>query len=133
MKSVFIGADKVVINKAYSRADVGYKKTQLSLMRINDHEKIGFFYLGEKYDNRLTKKGFILNLRKDLNNDFLIEELNECTTYLFLRNGNRGPHYFVGTSKKAKRLDKTHLLLDLNVAKISDKTVKELGGFQPLP
>jgi hypothetical protein len=132
MKSVFISSDKLKLNEAYSRFDVGYGGTQTALMRINEQEKIGFFNIGEKYDNKLTKKGFLLNPRKDLNNDHLITELNECTTYLFLRMGKFGLYYYVGYSKKAERKDATHLLLYFDVTAIPDNIVKELGGFQTL-
>jgi len=133
MKSLFIGSNKLVLNNSYSRKDVGYGNTQLAFMQINEHERIGFFNLGGEYDNRLTKKGFILNPRADLNNDRLIAELNNCTTYLFLREGKKGLYYFIGTSKKAKRCDDTHLLLDLKLAGISGDIVKKLGGFNQLP
>lgn len=118
MKSKFIGAKKLILFKAYSRSDVGYRGTRLALMQINEHEKIGLFCYGEKYDNMLTKKGFILNPREDLNNDRFVSELNRCTTHIFLRNGNFGPYYYFGTSDYASRLDKTHLLLKLNTTEI---------------
>jgi hypothetical protein len=130
MKSVFIGSKKLKLFNAYSRSDVGYEGTRVALMRINNQEKIGFFNIGENYDNRLTKKGFLLNPRSDFNNDQFIIELNVCTTYLFLRMGNRGLYYYVGYSKKAERKDATHLLLYFDVTAISDNIVKELGGFQ---
>ena len=133
MKSVFIGANKLKLYKTYSRSCVGYGGTQHALMRINEHEKIGFFNLGGEYDNRLTKKRFILNPRDDLNNDHLIDELNRCTTYLFLRKGNRGLYYYVGYSKKATRHDATHLLLELCPKVIPAAIVNLLGGYQPLP
>ena len=133
MKSIFIGVNKIVLNKTYSRDDVGYKNIQCALMRINENEKIGFFNLGEKYDNWLTKNGFLLNPRKDLNNDDLVTDLNRCTTYLFLRSGNKGLYYYVGTSKQAKRHNANYLLIDLNISVITDVVVKRLGGLQPLP
>ena len=133
MKSVFIGADKLVLNNAYSRKDAGYKNTQSALMKINAHERIAFFNLGAKYDNRLTKKGFILEPRYDLNNDSLIDELTSCTTYLFLRRGIIGPYYYLGIIANVNRLDKNHILCNLEVKEISDDIVKKLGDFQPLP
>jgi len=102
-------------------------------MRINDCKRIAFFNLGSKYDNRLTKKGFVLNPRKDLNNDRLINELNKCTTYIFLRNGNIGLYYYVGTSNYTYRHDSTHLLLNLNSKLIPKEIIIELGGYQSLP
>ena len=132
MKSKFIGANKLKLYASYSRSDLGYGGTRLALMRINEQEKIGFFNLGDIYDNRLTKKGFILAPRANLNNEQFIAELRKCTTYLFLRNGNRGDYYYVGTSNHLIRHDETHLLLKLNVKAIPVKIVKELGGFQHL-
>jgi len=133
MKSKFIGAGNLILYGSYSRRDVGFAHTQLSFMRINEHERIGFFNLGDNYDNRLTKKGFILHPRDDLNNDRLINELRRCITYLFLRKGNTGLYYYVGTSEYASRHDKNHLMLKLNVSSIPVNVVKKLGGFQPLP
>jgi hypothetical protein len=133
MKSKFIGSKNLSLYERYSREDVGFALTQTALMTINEYEKIGFFNLGEKYDNYLTKKGFILNPRADLNNDRLICALRECTTYLFLRNRNRGLYYYVGICDYASRHDSTHLLLNLNVKAIPEDIIKKLGWFQPLP
>jgi len=133
MKSKFIGADKLVLYEAYSRKDVGYAHTQLALMNINEFKKIAFFNLSDKYDNKITKNGFILNPRKDLNNDQLINELNKCTTYIFIRNGNKGLYYYVGTSNHACRYDSNHFLLNLNTKVIPKDIIIELVGYLPLP
>jgi len=84
MVSKFIGEDKLGLYELYSREDVGYGGSMLSLMRINEHEKIGFFCFGYKYKNKLTEKGFFLNPRKDLNNERFISDLNKCTTKIKL-------------------------------------------------
>ena len=133
MKSKFIGADKLVLYKTYSRKDVGYGGTRHSLMDINECEKIAFFNIDGEYANRITKKGFILNPREDLNNDQLINKLRKCTTYLFLRNGNKGLYYYVGTSNYACRHDSTHLLLNLKTTVIPKEIINKLGGYQSLP
>ena len=133
MKSKFIGANRLVLYRQYSRAELGFRQTQLALMNINEHEKIGFFNLGEEYDNRLTKMGFIFAPRENLNNNRVLGELNRCVIYIFLRNGSVGPYFYLGTSNSAKRHDKTHLLLKLNPNNVPKEIAEKLGGFQPLP
>lgn len=128
-----MGADNLVLYKAYSRKDVGFAHTQLALMNINECEKIAFLNLGDKYDNRLTKKGFILNPRDDLNNNQLINELRKCTTYIFLRNRITGLYIYVGTCDYACRHDSTHFLLNLNTMVIPEDIINKLGGLRKLP
>ena len=59
MKSKFIGANKIKLYSLYSREDVGFKGTQTPGMKISENEKILFVNIGDKYDNKLTKKGLI--------------------------------------------------------------------------
>jgi hypothetical protein len=130
MKSKFIGANRLALYKRYSRADVGFEGTRLSGMRINKNERILFVNLGDKYDNRLTKKGLIQEPRlpKDI--------LSNPTTfvyYLFLRNGNKGDYYYVGTSNSQTRHKSKYNVFDFNASGIPQNIEVDLGGFQPLP
>ena len=127
MKSKFISAEKLKLYNTYSRSDVGYGRTQTALMQINQHEKIGFFNIGEKYDNGLKKNEFILNPRDDLNNEQLLDELNNCTTYLFLRKGIIGPYFYMGTSNYVKRHNSKHVFFKLNNAPVPEEIMDKLN------
>jgi hypothetical protein len=133
MKSKFIGANRLVLNKRYSREDVGFKGTRSPGMRINENnenEKILFVNLGDKYDNRLTKKGLIQEPRLNIH---ILSEPTTFVYYLFLRKGNEGDYCYVGTSSSQTSCNNKYNIFDFNVSGISPNIVKELGGFQPLP
>ena len=132
MSSCFIGANNLVIYNAYSRKDVGFDNTRTALMNINQSEKIAFLNIDGEYANILTKKGFFLNPRDDLNNDRLIIELQESITYIFLRNGNIGLYYYIGICDYAIRHNSTYIYLNVNVKTIPKELIQKLGGFKLL-
>jgi hypothetical protein len=131
MKSKFIGANRLVLYRLYSRADVGFKNTRTSAMRINGNEKIIFVNLGVKYDNRLTTKGLIHEPKLSVH--IFSNNQPSFVYYLFLRKGNKGDYYYVGTSNSQKSYNNKYNIFDFNAPGIPPNIVKELGGFQPLP
>jgi hypothetical protein len=135
MKSQFIGAGKLVLYKLYSRADVGFRGTQLAGMRISDNqadenERILFINLGDKYDNRLTKAGLIMEPRLDVH---ILSKPTAFVYYLFLRNGNRGDYYYVGTSNSQKPHNSSCNLIAFDAAGIPSSITNDLGSLQLLP
>ncbi len=129
MGSVFIGEKNLELYNLYTRVDVGYARTRRELMRINNNEqeKIGFFYLDSKYNNKLTKEGFLWDPRE--NNQVTIDDLNRCKTYLFLRKGKEGPYYYIGYSDCVERRSEKHILFRLHVSpkKMPTDIIKNLG------
>jgi hypothetical protein len=131
MKSKFIGEDRLVLYKQlYSRADLGFKGTRLLGMKITPNEAILFVNLGDKYDNRLTKKGLI---HEPGLSKHIFSKPQKITYYLFLRYGNKGDYYYVGTSNAQEKYDNTHNMFKFNASGIRVNVIKELGGFQPPP
>jgi len=130
MKSKFIGANKLKPYKFYSREDVGFKGTQTPGMKISENEKILFVNMGDKYDNKLTKKGLIHEPRLPKH---LFSKPQTISCYLFIRSGNRGKYYYVGVSNSQKKYNDNYNLLEFDSSGIPANIVKALGGFQPLP
>jgi hypothetical protein len=130
MKSKFIGVDNLVLYELYSRADIGFKGTQLSGMRISDNERILFVNLGDKYDNRLTNDGLIQEPRLNIH---ILSNPTSFVYYLFLRYGNKGDYYYVGISNSQKSHKNKYTLIDFSPSGIPPDIVNVLGGFQPIP
>jgi hypothetical protein len=130
MKSKFIGASKLKLYSLYSREDVGFKGTQRPGMKISENEKILFVNLGDKYDNRLTKKGLIHEPRAQKP---IFSKPQTISCYLFLRSGNTGYYYYVGVSNYQEKYNNNYNLLEFDTTGIPANIVKALGGFQALP
>jgi hypothetical protein len=130
MKSKFIGANRLILYKSYSRADVGFKDTRLPGMMINGNERILFVNLGDQYDNKLIKDGLIHEPR-------LSKHINNTPTkyvyYLFIRAGNLGDYYYTGISKSQKRYNNKYNIFYFDVLGIPRNILTVLGGLQPPP
>jgi len=130
MKSKFIGANKLKLYSLYSREDVGFKGTQTPEIKINENEKILFYNLGDKYDNKLTEKGLIIEPRLPKH---LFSKTRTISCYLFLRFGNSGYYYYVGVSDYQEKYNNNYNLFEFDTSGIPANIVKALGGFQVLP
>jgi len=130
VKSKFIGVNKLKLYTLYSREDVGFKGTRIPGIKINKKEQVLFVNFGDKYDNKLTKKGLIHEPRLAKH---IFSKPQTIICYLFLRFGNKGDYYYVGVSNDQKRHNNKYNLLEFATSGIPANIVKALGGFQPLP
>jgi len=130
MKSKFIGANKLKIYSLYSREDVGFKGTRSPGMNISGNEKILFVNFGDKYDNKLTKKGLIHEPKLQKN---FFNKPHTISYYLFFRSGNSRDYYYVGISNYQEKYNNKYNLLEFDTSGIPADIVKDLGGFQALP
>jgi hypothetical protein len=133
MESGFIGRDRLILYRKYSRDDLGLKGTQQPVLHFwGKHEQAVFINLGEQYDDRITRYGILFQPRTDFTFLTIIDGKPEkIDTYLFVRMGKSGEYYYLGISNQIGKYDECHVLFDMDTSGIPDEVIRNLGGFQP--